>query len=62
MNKYNDLPSKSPEVYEDDDEDSDTIENIIRKRKKIKNKIKKFQIKITDLEYKLIQLDRKESE
>ena len=62
MNKYNDLQSKSPEVYEDDDEDSDTIENIIRRRKKIKNKIKKFQIKITDLEYKLIQLDRKESD
>jgi len=61
MNNYSDLQSKSPEVCDEED-NIDTIENIIKKRKKIKNKIKKYQIKITDLEYKLIQLDRKESD
>ena len=61
MNNYQDsknlLSSNS-----NDESNTETIQEIIRKRKKIKNKIKKYQIKITDLEYKLIELDRKESD
>ena len=61
MNNYQD--SKSLLSSNTNDESNiETIEEIIKKRKKIKNKIKKYQIKITDLEYKLIELDRKESD
>ena len=61
MNNYQDSKKQST-INLNEESNKNIILEIINSRKKIKNKIKKYQIKITGLEYKLIELDRQESD